>query len=157
MCITMLNSFDQYGILNMWVLFGRKDTRFKMHGKLTACAQRGNTVYPVFNSYMITSGMQIKPGWFSDGRVLNMQMVGLKTLSHYSLYGARVVVRQLNEVCCVDWSSVNYNSETMAPFVYLLSTWCSRHHCILVTRSPRRFPLYFHTGTNQVTKDWGWG
>ena len=62
MCITMLNSFDQYGILNMWVLFGRKDTRFKMHGKLTACAQRGNTVYPVSNSYMITSGMQIKPG-----------------------------------------------------------------------------------------------
>ena len=51
-------------------------------------------------------------------------MVGLKTLSHYSLYGARVVVRQLNKVCCVDWSIVNYNSETMAPIclpsVYLM-------------------------------------
>ena len=44
MCITMLNSFDQYGILNMWVLFGRKTRDLKcmanslhVHNEGTLC------------------------------------------------------------------------------------------------------------------------
>lgn len=124
MCITMLNSFDQSWICGFFLVEKTRNLKcmansLHVHTKGTLCIFN-----PVSNSYMITSGMQKKPGWFSDGRVLNMQMVGLKTLSHYSLYGARVVVRQLNKVCCVDWSIVNYNSETMAPIclpsVYLM-------------------------------------
>ena len=130
MCITMLNSFDQSWICGFFLVEKTRNLKcmansLHVHTKGTLCIFN-----PVSNSYMITSGMQKKPGWFSDGRVLNMQMVGLKTLSHYSLYGARVVVRQLNKVCCVDWSIVNYNSETMAPIclpsVYLMLL-TSRH------------------------------